>query len=289
MTAIHFLPCLDDAERAGERRRELDIPGARSFALAQETLQILDAGHYRAVSGRRVSIDEVVTRACRAKVSIPPGAVLPAARLPRFDEMRIQVANETTAGAARRLLGRHKTVALNFANGLVPGGGFVGGARAQEESLCRAGALFLTIRGDAMYELHAGRDDADSSDHAILSPDVPFFRDEMWRLLDEPYLLSVLTCAAPVAHGVGSRRAAELLRGRIRRVLEVMAAYGYEAVILGAWGCGAFGNDPRTTALDFRDALLGPFRGAFREVVFAVTDWSPERRTLGPFRDAFAA
>ena len=288
MTAIGFLPTLDDAERADARRRELFISYERSLALAQETLAIVNAGGYRTSSGQNVPIADAVRSACRSRVSIPPDAALPAVSSSRFEEMRIQVANETTTGAARRLLGQHRTIVLNFANGLVPGGGFAGGARAQEESLCRASALFETLRGDAMYEVHAHADDPGSSDYAILSPHVPFFRDGMWALLDEPYLLSVLTCAAPVAGQVGRERAARLLRGRIRRALAIMAAYRYEGIVLGAWGCGAFGNDPRTTAADFRDALLGPFRGAFREVVFAVTDWSPERRTLGPFRDAFA-
>jgi uncharacterized protein (TIGR02452 family) len=58
--------------------------------------------------------------------------------------------------------------------------------------------------------------------------------------------------------------------------------------VLGAWGCGAFGNDPNRTAVDFREALENEFRGAFSDVVFAITDWSPERRFLGPFRKVFA-
>jgi uncharacterized protein (TIGR02452 family) len=90
-----------------------------------------------------------------------------------------------------------------------------------------------------------------------------------------------------VADGAGGK-AAELLRERIGRVLAIAEAYADEALVLGAWGCGAFGNDPARTARDFRDALYGPFRGAFREIVFAIADWSPSRRFLGPFRDAFA-
>ena len=64
--------------------------------------------------------------------------------------------------------------------------------------------------------------------------------------------------------------------------------YGYEALVLGAWGCGAFANDPYRTAVDFRKALETDFRGYFSDVVFAVTDWSRERRFLGPFRDVFS-
>jgi uncharacterized protein (TIGR02452 family) len=70
-------------------------------------------------------------------------------------------------------------------------------------------------------------------------------------------------------------------------VLAIAQAYGYDTLVLGAWGCGAFGNDAHRTARDFRAALEGPFSGAFVHVVFAVTDWSPERRFLGPFREVF--
>ena len=59
-------------------------------------------------------------------------------------------------------------------------------------------------------------------------------------------------------------------------------------MVLGAWGCGAFGCDPARTAKDFRRALEGDFEGVFSDIVFAVTDWSTERKFLGPFRDAFS-
>jgi uncharacterized protein (TIGR02452 family) len=289
MIAVHLLPCLDGPDLAAMRRRELDLPRDVALEHAHETLEIVRAGRYRAPSGREVAVSDAVAAARRTKVSLAPDAALPTPSATPFNEMRVQVTNETTTGAARRLLGANRTVALNFANGVHPGGGFLRGARAQEESLCRASALYETLAGDPMYEAHARTGDAATSSSSILSPEVPFFRDDAGALLEEPFSLSILTCAAPVAFEVGSARAADLLRARIERVLTIMAAYRYEAVVLGAWGCGAFGNDPRGTAADFRAALLGPFRGNFREVVFAVTDWSPERRFLGPFRDAFAA
>jgi len=51
--------------------------------------------------------------------------------------------------------------------------------------------------------------------------------------------------------------------------------------------CGAFANDPHSTASDFRQALENDFAGAFSDIVFAITDWSLERKILGPFRDVF--
>ena len=101
--------------------------------------------------------------------------------------------------------------------------------------------------------------------------------------LEHPWLLSFLTCAAPYAPSIGQPESGDLLQKRIGRVLAIARAFGYSALVLGAWGCGAFANDPYRTAVDFRAALETEFRGAFSEVVFAITDWSPERRFLGPF------
>jgi len=72
-------------------------------------------------------------------------------------------------------------------------------------------------------------------------------------------------------------------------VLAIARSYGHAVLVLGAWGCGAFANDPRRTVRDFRQVLEYDFRGAFAHIVFAITDWSPERRFLGPFREVFAA
>jgi uncharacterized protein (TIGR02452 family) len=79
------------------------------------------------------------------------------------------------------------------------------------------------------------------------------------------------------------------LHHRIHRTLAIAQSYGYATLVLGAWGCGAFANDPHRTAVDFRQALESDFKGAFSDIVFAITDWSPERRFLGPFRNLFSA
>jgi len=181
-----------------------------------------------------------------------------------------------------------RPLALNFANGVQPGGGFLGGARAQEEVLCRSSALYHTIVDDQMYAEHRQRSRPDSTDWAVYSPDVPVFRTDDGAELEHPWLLSFITCAAPYAPAIGQPQAGDLLRRRIHRVLAIARSYGHSALVLGAWGCGAFGNDAHRTAIDFRHALENDFSGAFTDVVFAITDWSPERRFLGPFREAFA-
>lgn len=287
---LEIMPLDDSPAHAAARREELDIPHDRARADARLLMEAVSSGSYRLPDGRRVAWGRAVEAAIAAKLSLPAEAALPDPGPPRFQATRILVRNATTLAAARELVRAGRRVAaLNFANGVTPGGGFLRGARAQEESLCRASALYPTLYGDPMYEAHRARPTPDSTAWVILSPEVPVFRDDRGALEPEPWRLAFLTCAAPVAQRVGLARATELMGARIDRVFAVAAAHGFDALVLGAWGCGAFGNDPEAVAQLSRAALEGPFAGRFADVVFAVADWSPERRFLGPFARAFAA
>lgn len=288
-TNLHSLPCLDSEEMAEARRRELDIPRNFAAALGRSAMEAAENGYYLTETGEKVEWTHLVNAACAAKRSVPPNAALPTVQRTAFPATRVQVTNETTLGASLRLAESGlRPLALNFANGVRPGGGFLGGARAQEEVLCRSSALYQTLVNDPMYAAHRKRPRPDSTDWAIYSPNVPVFRKDDGTELDQPWLLSFITCAAPVASRIGQPESGELLQKRIHRVLAIAQAFGYAALVLGAWGCGAFGNDPHRTAVDFREALENDFRGAFSDIVFAITDWSPERRFLGPFREVFA-
>ena len=195
--------------------------------------------------------------------------------------------NESTLEAAQRLQETGlKVLALNFANGIEPGGGFLQGSRGQESVLCRSSALYATQEGDAMYQAHQARPLPDSTDWAILSPDVPVFRADDGRLLDQPWSLDILSCAAPYAPTLGHGASADLMQSRIRRVLAIARAFGYTGLVLGAWGCGTYGNDPGRVAAIFHAALQEQ-AGAFAEVVFAIIDGSSERRFLAPFAAEF--
>ncbi len=287
---LKILSCMDSAELAAARQRELGMSHHDAAVLGRSAVETASAGHYVNGAGKRVDWSREVRNACAARKSIPPDALLPAHEPVSFPETHIQVTNETTLGAALRFTESGlKPLALNFANGIQPGGGFLVGARAQEEVLCRSSALYSTLAGDPMYDAHRKRPRPDATDWAIYSPDVPVFRTDAGTELDRPWLLSILTCAAPYAPEIGQPESGDLLEKRIRRVLAIARAYGHTALVLGAWGCGAFANDVRRTAADFRAALANEFDGAFSDIVFAITDWSPERRFLGPFRDVFAA
>lgn len=288
MSRLVILPCLDSPELAEARRAELHISREQAAALGLSAVRAIREGRYQAADGHEVDWSAAVRTARAVKRSIPPDDPLPHRPDGMFEETRVRVANETTLAAARRLAEAGLTpLALNFANGVSPGGGFLSGARAQEEVLARSSALHATLEGDPMYEAHRRQDNSESSDWAILSPGVPVFRNDDGTALAAPWLLSFITCAAPYAPHVGQPRSGDLLQQRISRTLDIARAYGYETLVLGAWGCGAFANDPCRTARDFKEALTGEFSGCFREVTFAITDWSPERRFLGPFRDEF--
>jgi uncharacterized protein (TIGR02452 family) len=287
--SLRKCPVVDSGELAALRRRELDVTRERARSLGLSALAAIRDGRYVANDGQLVDWKADVERAAASKVSIRPDALLPATPRARFPETQVVVANETTLGAARRLHDAgFRPLSLNFANGVVPGGGVLTGARAQEEVLCRSSALLCTLDADPMYEAHRQGPPYESSDWLILSPDVPVFRHDDGLSRARPWSTSFVTCAAPYAPRVGQPRSGDLLERRMRRLLAVAHAYAFDTLVLGAWGCGAFANDPVRTARDLHAALEGDFDGAFRQVTFAVTDWSPDRRFLGPFRDTFS-
>ncbi len=261
--------------------------------LGRQTVRILEAGQYVAPSNTVVPIAELVRRAVAGTCSYPPDVSLPPSHR-RDHPAAFEVENETTLVAARRLaVAGLRPAALNFASARKPGGGFLTGARAQEESLARSSGLYACLRDNPMYSFHQGRRDPLYTHYVLYSPDVPVFRSDDGALLEQPYLCSFLTSPAPNAKVVRARDPSrrgeirEALRERMGKVLAIAVRHGHEVLVLGAWGCGVFGNDPEEVAGLFRQALTGPFRGAFRRIVFAVLDGSADGRMIEPFRRAF--
>ncbi|WP_141208159.1 TIGR02452 family protein [Streptomyces griseorubiginosus] len=190
-----------------------------------------------------------------------------------------------------------RVAVLNFASARNPGGGFLNGAQAQEEALCRASALYTCLlQAREFYDHHRAHRDPFYTDRVIHSPAVPVFRDDRGRLLSSALLVGFLTAAAPnagVVRRTAPERVAELPRAlavRAERVLSVAAAEGYRRLVLGAWGCGVFQNDPAQVAGAFRTLLApgGRFAGAFEHVVFGVLDRTPGAVVRQAFVTAFA-
>ncbi|MDK1342430.1 TIGR02452 family protein [Streptomyces sp. 378] len=270
---------------------------ARLRGIARQTEQIVAAGAYRAPDGREVSIAAELSAAREGTRLYGPEPVpVPADRVTGTLRTLVEVTGESSLEAARRLGGQ--VAVLNFASARNPGGGYLNGAQAQEEALCRASALHTCLlEARAFYDHHRAHRDPFYTDRVIHSPGVPVFRDDRGDLLAEPYTAGFLTSPAPNA-GVVKRtapeRAAELpraLAARAERVLETAAAHGYRRLVLGAWGCGVFGNDPTQVAQAFR-ALLVPgsrFARTFEHLVFGVLDRTRDRAVLGAFEQAFSS
>ncbi len=283
------LDCLDSDVLAEARKQELNI--SRDFAIYRSRLvkTAVELGIYQNAFGNDVEWRDEIIAACLSKRSIPPWLELPPLPASGFEFTRVQVTNETSLGAALRLRDQGLSpLVLNFANGTSPGGGFFRGATAQEESLCHCSSLYWTLVSDPMYLHHAYRFEVESTDWGIVSPQVPFICNDSGTFFDNPILIDIVTSAAPYAPAVGQPRSRELLRDRIQRILHIAVGQNYTSLVLGAWGCGAFGNDPRQTAEDFKVAIVSNFNRQFTDVVFAIADWSPQRRFLRPFHDVFS-
>lgn len=264
---------------------------------AKQTVEICDAGFYLAPDGARVTIREKLNRAKMGTViysSEKPAIAKPGKAV----QTRFEVRNETTFQALSRLTnsGVGHIACLNFASAKNPGGGFLNGSLAQEEALaCASGLYPCLLRAPEYYERNRANRSALYLDLAIFSPFVPFFRDDTGVLLDKPILASVITAPAPNAGAVAqnepanSRHIESTLRHRAEIVLSIAAAHEVDRLVLGAWGCGVFRNDPRTVAGIFAELLKPPgkFAGVFTEIVFAVFDRTEGEATYRAFANEF--
>ena len=287
---LNIQACLDSHEMAQRRKNELLIDRKHAAELNLSARNAAKNGFYLNEDGKQVSWHKLVQTAVNSTTSIKPDADLPTISRHHFTATKLQVSNITTLAAAEQLSKAGlRPLALNFANGITAGGGFLHDSRAQEEVLCRSSALYQTLLNDPMYKHHKKSPHPGFSDWAIYSPNVPVFRQDNGSALPPPWQLSFISCPAPYARSplMGSREAAALLALRINRILNIAKSYAYSSLVLGAWGCGDFGNDPLQTAHSFRRALETDFKGDFSHIIFAITDWSENRKFLGPFRDVF--
>lgn len=208
----------------------------------------------------------------------------------------IEVTSEKTQDAIYRLSkeGNTKLLALNFASPKNPGGGFVRGTVAQEEDICRASALYPCLvapqcetyytRNVDYINMHSDLKPRPSPDGnlytnwMIYSPQVPFFRTGDNQLTyDHVSLCSVITSPAPhfrsVELGTPVSVYAEVFDKRIEAILALAESKRHDCLVLGAFGCGVFGNDPAFVANLFKKHLESPrFSTSFAHVVFAVYD-----------------
>ena len=207
-----------------------------------------------------------------------------------------RVTNEDCCSAAKRLADRSKPLMMNFADPYTPGGGYLTGTSAQEESICRRTTLYASLRHPEAYEVYQLnrmlRRPADTC-CMIWSPVVYIFRDTMLRLSEDVTEIAVLSLSAPNLNGPAAQISQEeidrIMLRRIENFLMKAVEEGYQTLVLGAWGCGAFGHNPVRVAACFQKALYEEgFAGFFQEIAFAVLDHSSDQRCYQAFQRQFA-
>jgi len=264
--------------------------------LARQAVAICESGSYQLNNGRGIELAPAIA-AARDGTRLHTLDDFPDTKPTDLQtETEIEVTSESTMEALSRLtLGSERHVAgLNFASAKNPGGGFLSGAQAQEETLARSSALYpCLLTQPAYYERNRANRSLLYLDLVIFSPNVPFFRDDSGTLLEKPYKASIVTAPAPNAGAVAINEPANLplipetLRRRARFVLAIAHHYGATDLVLGAWGCGVFRNDPKLVATTFAGLVQGdgPFTKCFTRIVFAIYDRSSDKSVLHAFEE----
>lgn len=238
-------------------------------------------------------LKKAVEEAGKAQKLILEGDEVLRTDLAKFDApAKIIVSKKRSYEAAAAYKGM-KTLVHNFASATNPGGGVVNGSTAQEECLCRCSTLYPNLNTkemwDGFYGPHRAEHNPLHNDDCIYTPNVVVFKSDTASPVtmkeEDWYKVDVITCAAPNlrekpanrmnpgdGNGMVKITAKELLalhEKRMRRVLDIAINEEVEAVILGAFGCGAFMNSPEVVAQAMRN-VMKEYRNCFKIVEFAV-------------------
>lgn len=206
----------------------------------------------------------------------------------RFDtDAKIVVSKSTSFGAARKYNG--EIAVLNFASATNPGGGVISGSFAQEECLCRCSTLYNSLilkeAADKFYIPHRSGLSPLHNDDIIYTPGVVIFKSDDYKDDGTTKNVNIITCAAPNLREkpkneynsenttepvtISDDELLELHKQRGRKILSVAAANKNDYVVLGAFGCGAFRNDPKIVAEAYKQ-IIPEFKNAFKVIEFAV-------------------
>lgn len=207
---------------------------------------------------------------------------------------KVTVVNTDSFKEARNLAKLGNTAVLNFASAYFPGGGWLKGANAQEEALCRSSTLFMSIGSsdaEAMYKHNKCIKTPYYSDYMLYSPTVLVYKNSLFGdVMSAPFECGVITAAAVnvtravntdvYEQSIGDKE----MMHRICKIFDIAIVNNVKNLVLGAWGCGVFGNEPETIASYFKKALEDGYKHYFDNVSFAVLD----KRADTPLYTAFS-
>ena len=211
-----------------------------------------------------------------------------------FVDSKISIINSGTVSAAYKIKKdnfKAHVAMLNFADAKRPGGWVLDGAPTQEENMCRCTNLYESLITDKCdlqyYKVNNVNDNANEhdteayTDTVIYSPGVAIFKDDVKYEKVSPKFVDVITCPAPCGP---VNNVYDVLVRRIRKMLMIAVDNGVTDIVFGAWGCGAFGQNPKVVARAFADVLTEC--PVIKNVVFAIkeTPGCKESSTIKTFR-----
>jgi len=203
---------------------------------------------------------------------------------------KIEVNDKTTLQATFDLVKAGKSVCmLNFASARKPGGGFINGSVAQEESLARTSNLYKSLLTyTEMYE--AGKSLRGLySDYIGYSGNISFFKNDNAEYLPKPIYANVITSAAVNINAISKNETSMVdstMKSRINKILKIALDNNQYNLVLGAFGCGVFGNKPLHVANLFKE-VLADYENCFETVTFAVYDIKEGKPAYSAFKEIF--
>lgn len=263
-------------------------------SIAERTLRIIDEGTYL-FGDNNIEVSDQIRKSVSGTFTVSPDEFDTLSFETITEQTEIVFKNGTTIEALLDEKSGFRTCLLNFASAKNPGGGFLGGASAQEESLARSSSLYASlIKDETMYTYNRGRSTYLYSDYMIYSPEVLFWMNDEGESLPKPFVSDVLTAPAPNKGAmIQNNRPEQILelekvfRIRMDKMFRLAASQKAEYLILGAWGCGVFRNEPEFVAACFEELLATRYKNVFRKVVFAVYDRSKTKSNYTAFKNAF--
>lgn len=263
--------------------------------IANKTLEIIQNGFYD-YKGKKIPVEKELEESIKNTFTIAPNdwdAILKTPIENKFETEIITKNCSTIEAIIQEENG--KIGVLNFASAKNPGGGFLGGASAQEESLARSSSLYETqIKDKTMYDFNRNQSSFLYSEYMIYSPNVLFWNDDNGDYFEKPFVVDVITAPAPnkgamLQHNRKDEiaKTEEVFKKRMDKVLAIAAKQNIETLILGAWGCGVFRNEPKDVAQMFKEIIAEKYAGVFKKIVFAIFSASDKKPNLKIFEDAF--
>jgi uncharacterized protein (TIGR02452 family) len=199
----------------------------------------------------------------------------------------IQTINSDTVSAALEYSRKGRTAILNMASFKRPGGGVANGAKAQEECLFRCSNLSKVISNE-FYPLGVNE--------GLYTRDAVFFKDFNYNQI-EPFMVDVITVAAiNLSKEDNPKEILDsydvIMMDKMRLMFDMALQNGCKNIILGAWGCGVFSNNPVNIASMFEEVMMkrknrvdSTYHECFENIIFAVIN---DHNSVGDNYDVFS-